>query len=141
MSGPVKQRVNSFPMMFGYLGVSIHSIGLFVQRPPAVQGNTDYLVDLLAKCDIDMAMIVQSATHAFDHSYVRDAMGRFPGKFIGCLLANPDDVSRMTPLSVYVIRWVLCRVDVVLQKWRDWFSKTDSVVSDSIPTFGQMGRR
>ena len=79
--------------------VCVNGIGLFVQRPPTVQGNTDYLVDLMAKSGIDMAMIVQSATHAFDHSYVGDAMRRFPGKFIGCLLANPDDVSEA---SVYV---------------------------------------
>lgn len=42
---------------------------------------------------MDQAMIVQSSTHGFDHSYVQKAMDEFPERFLGCLLANPDEVS------------------------------------------------
>ena len=63
------------------------------QRPPTVQGNTDYLLGLMSEAGVDMAMIVQSATHEFDHSYVKKAMQRFPDKFVGCLLADPDQVE------------------------------------------------
>eukprot|EP00210_Caulerpa_lentillifera_P009505 g9065.t1 len=58
---------------------------------PAVRGNTDYLVELMDEAKVDMAMIVQSSTHGFDHSYVKKAMDDFPDKFMGCLLANPDE--------------------------------------------------
>jgi len=62
------------------------------QRPPTVRGNTDYFVDLMAENGVDKAMLVQSSTHGFDHSYTKEAMNRFPDKFIGCLLADPDNV-------------------------------------------------
>ena len=62
------------------------------QRPPTVQGNTDYLLSLMSETGVDMAMMVQSATHEFDHGYVKRAMERFPDKFTGCLLADPDEV-------------------------------------------------
>lgn len=37
------------------------------------------------------ALIVQPANHKFDHSYVTSAMAAHPGRFVGCLLADPTD--------------------------------------------------
>lgn len=34
-------------------------------------------------------MIVQPANHMFDHSYVTSVLNAHPGKFVGCLLADP----------------------------------------------------
>lgn len=50
---------------------------------------------------MDQALIVQSSTHGFDHSYVKKAMDEFPERFMGCLLANPDDVG---PLSIPALK-------------------------------------
>jgi predicted TIM-barrel fold metal-dependent hydrolase len=34
-------------------------------------------------------MIVQPANHMFDHAYVTSVLEAHPGKFVGCLLADP----------------------------------------------------
>jgi hypothetical protein len=34
-------------------------------------------------------MIVQAANHMYDHSYVTSVLQAHPGKFVGCLLADP----------------------------------------------------
>ncbi|CAA6659982.1 unnamed protein product [Spirodela intermedia] len=45
----------------------------------------------MAEAGVDGALIVQPITHMFDHSYVTNALKKYPSKFIGCCLANPAD--------------------------------------------------
>lgn len=58
-----------------------------------VPANVELLLDAMDVVNVKGALIVQSSTHGFDHSYVTNVMKTHPGKFVGCLLANPAEVS------------------------------------------------
>lgn len=45
----------------------------------------------LQEAGVHGAVMVQPANHKFDHSYVSGVMSRYPGRFVGCLLADPTD--------------------------------------------------
>jgi len=43
----------------------------------------------MQEANISGALIVQPTNHLYDHSYLNTVLQRYPGKFIGCLLADP----------------------------------------------------
>ena len=60
--------------------------------PPGPEGLCGTAEELLkAQTDVDVAgaMIVQPVHHGFDHSYITDAMRRYPGKFKASLVIDP----------------------------------------------------
>eukprot|EP00191_Tetraselmis_sp_GSL018_P021099 CAMPEP_0177581866 /NCGR_PEP_ID=MMETSP0419_2-20121207/2393_1 /TAXON_ID=582737 /ORGANISM="Tetraselmis sp., Strain GSL018" /LENGTH=337 /DNA_ID=CAMNT_0019070971 /DNA_START=149 /DNA_END=1163 /DNA_ORIENTATION=+ len=58
---------------------------------PPYPGNAELLLDSMKESDVHGALIVQPANHKFDHSYVSSVLARYPGKFVGCLLADPTE--------------------------------------------------
>lgn len=56
---------------------------------PNVPANAEFLVEYMDRAGVDGALIVQPINHGFDHSYVSSVIQRYPGRFVGCLLANP----------------------------------------------------
>lgn len=72
-----------------------------VDEPP-VPANVELLLDAMEAVNVKGALIVQSSTHGFDHSYVTHALKSYPGKFVGCLLANPAEVRYSKLLNTLV---------------------------------------
>mmetsp|Transcript_36638 Transcript_36638/g.93659 ORF Transcript_36638/g.93659 Transcript_36638/m.93659 type:complete len:354 (+) Transcript_36638:95-1156(+) len=58
---------------------------------PPYAGSAELLIDSMKEPGVHGALIVQPANHKFDHSYVTSAMAAHPGRFVGCLLADPTD--------------------------------------------------
>jgi predicted TIM-barrel fold metal-dependent hydrolase len=52
-------------------------------------GTAEELLKAQADVNVAGAMIVQPVHHGFDHSYVTDAMRRYPGKFKASLVIDP----------------------------------------------------
>lgn len=60
------------------------------QDPPTARGDAEFLLDLMDKSDIAGSLIVQPIVHGFDHSYVDDTLGRWPDRFVGMCLVDPQ---------------------------------------------------
>ncbi|GMH43486.1 hypothetical protein BSKO_11408 [Bryopsis sp. KO-2023] len=73
-----KEQADKFPYMDG-------------STEPPVPGHAEVLIEAMESAQVQGALIVQPSNHKFDHSYVTSVLQRYPGKFVGCLLANPDD--------------------------------------------------
>eukprot|EP01023_Acetabularia_acetabulum_P064501 TRINITY_DN8356_c0_g1_i1.p1 TRINITY_DN8356_c0_g1~~TRINITY_DN8356_c0_g1_i1.p1 ORF type:complete len:308 (-),score=43.77 TRINITY_DN8356_c0_g1_i1:401-1324(-) len=58
---------------------------------PAMAGNAEVLLGQMESAGVKGCLIVQPANHLFDHSYVSYVMDSYPGKFVGCLLADPTE--------------------------------------------------
>ena len=52
-------------------------------------GSAEELLKAQADVNVDGAMIVQPVHHGFDHTYITDAMQRYPGKFRSSLVIDP----------------------------------------------------
>ena len=53
-------------------------------------GTPEKLLEEMDKADVRGALIVQPINHLFDHSYVEEAMNKYPGKFKGMCLLDPS---------------------------------------------------
>ncbi len=53
------------------------------------RATAEALLDHMDRAVVAGALIVQPITHKFDHSYVRDAIQKYPARFKGMCLANP----------------------------------------------------
>jgi len=63
------------------------------QVPPAALQNVatpEKLLEKMNEANVDGALIVQPINHRFDHSYVKNAMKKYPDKFKGMLLHDPS---------------------------------------------------
>eukprot|EP00850_Spirogloea_muscicola_P021804 SM000262S09883 [mRNA] locus=s262:43074:46242:- [translate_table: standard] len=60
-------------------------------QEPTVLGSVQHLLDGMRAAGIDGALIVQPINHRFDHSYVSSVLQLYPGKFVGCCLADPTE--------------------------------------------------
>eukprot|EP00897_Mesotaenium_endlicherianum_P004750 jgi/Mesen1/4302/ME000022S03589 len=63
----------------------------FPGQEPTMRGDVDFLVENMRSAGVEGALIVQPINHKFDHSYVASAIQRYPGKFVGCCLADPTE--------------------------------------------------
>ena len=59
---------------------------------PPIPGSAGMLRTEQAAIGVTGALIVQPAYHKFDHSYVTHVIKTYPGRFAGCLLADPRQV-------------------------------------------------
>ena len=57
--------------------------------PDGMCGSAEELLKAQADVNVDGAMIVQPVHHGFDHTYITDAMQRYPGKFRSSLVIDP----------------------------------------------------
>lgn len=60
------------------------------QAIPAAQGDAEFLLGLMDDADVDGALIVQPIVHGFDHTYVDDTLARWPDRFFGMCLVDPQ---------------------------------------------------
>lgn len=63
------------------------------QQPPEMlreQASYSSLLDQMQIANVDGALIVQPINHKYDHSYVADAIKKYPTKFKGMLLHDPS---------------------------------------------------
>jgi predicted TIM-barrel fold metal-dependent hydrolase len=74
------------------------------QGNPAARGDAEFLLDLMDRADIAAALIVQPIVHGFDHSYVDDTLGRWPDRFAGMCLVDPQDPDPVGMLDELVGR-------------------------------------
>jgi len=58
---------------------------------PPYAGSAKLLIKSMEEPGVHGALIVQPANHKFDHSYVSSVMKQYPGRFVGCLLADPTE--------------------------------------------------
>ncbi len=60
--------------------------------PPALQdvASPEALLECMKEAGVDGALIVQPINHRFDHTYVSDAIAKYPAKFKGMLLHDPS---------------------------------------------------
>lgn len=62
------------------------------KEPPASLAERSTAEALLERADaagVHGALIVQPINLGFDHTYVADTIARYPGRFVGCCLADP----------------------------------------------------
>jgi len=63
------------------------------QPPPESLQNVatpEALLEQMSKAEVDGALIVQPINHKYDHSYVTNAMKKYPNKFKGMMLHDPS---------------------------------------------------
>jgi hypothetical protein len=58
-------------------------------------GHAEILLGAMEDAGVAGALIIQPGNHGFDHSYVTSVLQAHPDKFVGMLLANPTEVSRI----------------------------------------------
>ena len=60
--------------------------------PPTLQdiASPEALLEYMNEAGVDGALIVQPINHKFDHTYVSDAIAKYPTKFKGMLLHDPS---------------------------------------------------
>ena len=63
-------------------------------------GTAEQLLAAQADVNVAGAMIVQPVHHGFDHSYITDAMRRYPGKFKASLVIDPHLAPRAAAAEV-----------------------------------------
>lgn len=63
----------------------------FPGQEPTLPGNVDYLLESMEEAEVDGALIIQPINHKFDHSYVSSVIRTYPGKYVGCCLADPSE--------------------------------------------------
>ena len=64
------------------------------KAPPdslAEVSSAESLLEQFAKAGVDGALVVQPINLKFDHSYVSSVIEKYPGKFVGCCLADPTE--------------------------------------------------
>jgi len=71
----------------------------------ADSSDTESLLTLCARAGVHGALIVQPINLLFDHSYVLSAIMKYPGRFVGCALANPggggvDELEQLLSLPL-----------------------------------------
>ena len=59
------------------------------------EASPEKLLEQMDKAGVDGALIVQPINHKFDHSYVTNAMKKYPNKFKGMLLHDPSLSSKL----------------------------------------------
>lgn len=69
---------------------------------PRARGNAEFLLELMDASGIDGAVIVQPIYHGFDHRYVTDTVARWPDRFVGVALANPQAADPASELRRYL---------------------------------------
>ncbi len=60
------------------------------QEVPSARGDAEFLLDLMDDADVAGALIVQPIVHGFDHSYVDDTLEKWPDRFTGMCLIDPQ---------------------------------------------------
>uniref|UniRef100_A0A2P2KHS2 4-sulfomuconolactone hydrolase n=1 Tax=Rhizophora mucronata TaxID=61149 RepID=A0A2P2KHS2_RHIMU len=63
----------------------------FPGQEPSLNGHVDFLLQCMEEASVDGALIVQPINHKFDHSLVTSVLNKYPSKFVGCCLANPEE--------------------------------------------------
>lgn len=63
----------------------------FPGQEPTIPGSVEVLLEEMRENLIKGALIVQPINYKFDHSYVSSVLQRYPGKFVGCCLADPTE--------------------------------------------------
>lgn len=64
--------------------------GLARPAPPELVADPESLLSLMEEGDVSGALIVQPINYEFDHSFVADAIRKYPDKFRGMLLFDPS---------------------------------------------------
>ena len=65
----------------------------WIQEPPdnlKDAGSTEQLIQQMDANNVDGALIVQPINHQFDHSYILNAIRRYPRRFKGMMLHDPS---------------------------------------------------
>ena len=67
------------------------------EQPLRARGDAEFLLELMDAADVAGSLIVQPIVHGFDHSYVNHTIGKWPDRFIGMCLVDPqaDDPVEM----------------------------------------------
>lgn len=60
------------------------------QEPPTARGDAEFLLSLMDEADVAGSLIVQPIVHGFDHTYVDDTLKRWPDRFTGMCLVDPQ---------------------------------------------------
>lgn len=99
MSTPSNQNTRRVPVIDSHLHVwasSSESMQAFpyLNAPPPDNlqdaGSTEALREMMKTHKVDGALIIQPINHAFDHSYVIQALQKYPDHFKGMLLHDPS---------------------------------------------------
>jgi len=67
------------------------------EQPLRVRGDAEFLLELMDAAGVAGSLIVQPIVHGFDHSYVNHTISKWPDRFIGMCLVDPqaDDPVEM----------------------------------------------
>mgnify|MGYP001162125312 CR=1 FL=1 len=60
------------------------------QEEPKVRGDAEFLLNLMDSADVAGSLIVQPIVYGFDHAYVDDTLARWPDRFVGMCLIDPQ---------------------------------------------------
>lgn len=71
-------------------------------REPTARGDAEFLLSLMDAGGIDKAIIIQPIVHGFDHRYVDEALAKWPDRFAGMCLVNPQDDDPVGMLEGFV---------------------------------------
>ena len=85
------------------------------KAPPdalAEVSSAEALLEQFTKAGVDGCMIVQPINLGFDHTYVSSVIQKYPGKFVGCCLADPteggggvDELARLLDSGYRAVRF------------------------------------
>lgn len=91
-----------------HLHVWAHEPEKYPYRPgqdePTARGDAEFLLGLMDGSDIAGSLIVQPIVHGFDHTYVDETLQKWPDRFIGMCLVNPQDDDPVAMLGDLVGR-------------------------------------
>ena len=60
------------------------------EQPLRARGDAEFLLELMDAADVAGSLIVQPIVHGFDHSYVNHTIAKWPDRFIGMCLVDPQ---------------------------------------------------
>ncbi len=85
------------------------------RAPPdalAEVSSAEALLEQFARAGVDGCVIVQPINLAFDHAYVSSVIEKYPGRFVGCCLADPttggggvDELRRLLDSGYRAVRF------------------------------------
>ncbi|XP_022145165.1 uncharacterized protein LOC111014678 [Momordica charantia] len=112
----------------------------FPGQEPTLTGHFDFLLQCMEEAGVDGALIVQPINHKFDHSYVTSVINKYPNKFVGCCLANPEeDGSGIQQLEHLVTKDGYSAVRFNPYLWPSGQKMTNEVGKALFSTAGKLG--
>lgn len=107
---------------------------------PPLPGHAETLIPAMDAAGIAGALIVQPGNHAFDHSYVTSVLRAHPGRFVGCLLADPrPEGNGVAALRQLVLEEGYKAVRFNPYLWPEGARMTDAIGRRLYKTAGELG--